>query len=217
MRTDDSRRHCGWCHTPIPAFVRRIGATLRLPHPPEPGSEVEDLVIDGHPVTATVPQPGSFYADKGDVVVMVCGDACRQALERAVDNDARAHVAAHEPSQTLGQRIRERTVPCSWCGGRLRRDRMPYIAPLKLPPAPELAGRQGAMAPLPLGGAIRHGYISGVDPVTKVGQIVFVLCSAACGAALCAGLVEFVAEVRRPRPCARVVAGHDQGRRQSPL
>lgn len=29
-------------------------------------------------------------------------------------------MAAHEPSQPLRQRIRARTIPCSWCGGQLR-------------------------------------------------------------------------------------------------
>jgi hypothetical protein len=157
---ESSGRRCGWCHKPIPAFVRRMAATLRLP----PGLQVDDLVIDRHPVTATVPRPESFYARQGDAVIILCGDGCREALERAVDNDTRARLAAPEPAQSLGQRIRERTVPCSWCGGQLPRDRMPYVAPVSLPWEPELTRRKGTTVSFRLAGAMRQGHVPDFDP-----------------------------------------------------
>lgn len=185
-----AKKRCGWCHQPIPPFVRRMYVTLALPDPPAAGSEIEDLVIDGHPVTAIVPEPGSFYASKGNAMVVICGEACRQGLDRAVANDARAYIAAHQVPKKLAQRMAEGTVRCSWCKGELPTDRLPYLAPLKLPPAPELADRVGTSPPLRLSGAFRHGYIAGLDPVTQEGLMVFVLCSTACGSALRAGLVD---------------------------
>ncbi len=184
-----------------PRDARRFEVPLRLDHRPAPGTFFERFVVDGNLLTAIVPQPGGRYHAEGvDAVVFICGDDCRDALLRGLESAAASPAAARHPRVPLGERIRNRTICCSWCLGQLPRDRLPYIAPVRFSREPALVERKGSTLVFRLEGGVRHGYIPDFDRGGAGNDdrgMIFVLCSTACIQALRAALVNLIEEARR--------------------
>ena len=180
---------CGWCLAWIAEDDERAFTPLRLDGEAASGDPiVVDLMIDGHVVSALVPEAGADPPVAGlDVVVVLCSDECQDALQTALANDeARSRGETVSPRMVADEdRLQAEALlkeHCAWCLAPIADD-----APVETVSASLTGpvGRDSDLITVGIAGRSVHAVVPPVGFLAATDHdVLFVVCSSACATAL---------------------------------